>query len=135
MTQAVKGHIALSFLRGKDRMENQWVNRIILACALLMFLFCEGIVTAASLGWPNARAMLGARRVEQLLVNVFLVSIPFVVGVWGCARVKRLESETGMENGRRAFTWLWRQYLAGTVVAYVAILSTVMSVADAFRPK
>ena len=121
-------------------MDNRWtlsggVSRLIFACALLTFLFTEAVVIVASLGWPNAHVSLGTREIRQLLVNVFLASIPFFVGIGGCGMVKRLQSK--FEAGREAatFVWLWRQYLVGTVFAYGAIIVIVMSLAEALRPR
>lgn len=114
------------------RQHREWVNRIILGCALLMFLFSEGIVIAASLGWPNHQTAYGTHELLELLVNLFITSIPFVVGIWGCMVVKRVQAKCSVEAEEASFVWLWRQYLTGIVFAYVALTSVVVSLARSF---
>lgn len=116
-------------------MLSRWVSRVVLACALLMFLASEGVVIAASLGWPNGPAAFAARSMGQLLVNAFLTSIPFVAALWGSMRVNRLRSTLDTQGEEAALVWLWRQYFAGTVFAYIAIISIVTSLAEAFHPR
>ena len=116
-------------------MLSDWISHIILVGALVMLLVAEVTVVAATLGWPNGNVVLGTRGIGQLLVNEFLTLIPFVVGIWGCMVVKRLQSKFDAEREKATFVWLWRQYLAGTVFAYAAIISVVMSVAGAFRSR
>lgn len=116
-------------------MAGGWISRIVLACALLMFLVSEGTIIVASLGWPNRRAASATLGISYLLFNVFVTSIPFVIGIWGCIVVKRMQSKSVGQGDEAAFVWLWRQYLAGIVFAYVAIILVVMSLAEAFRPR
>jgi len=116
-------------------MLSEWFNQVILAGALLLFLLAEAAVIIASLGWPNGHASLGTRWIVQLLVNAFLTSIPFVAGIGGCNGVNRLRPKFNAEGEIVNFIWLWRQYLAGTVFAYVAIILLVTSLSEAFRPK
>lgn len=116
-------------------MLSSWVSRVILAGAILTFLFTEAVVIVTSLGWPNAHVSLGTREIRQLLVNAFLASIPFFVGIGGCSMIKRLQSKFEAGREEATFVWLWRQYLAGTVFAYGAIIVIVISLAETFRPR
>jgi hypothetical protein len=110
-----------------------WLDRVILAGALVMFFLTEAVVIVALLGWPNGHASLGSRGIRQLLVNAFLISIPFVAGIRGSSVVKDLRSRFGAEGEAATFVWLWRQYLAGTICAYAAIIVIVISLTEAFR--
>jgi hypothetical protein len=112
-----------------------WFSRIISVGALLTFLMTEAVVIVASLGWPNAHVLLGTREICQLLVNAFLASLPFFVGIRGCSVVRRLQSKFEAGREEATFVWLWRQFMAGTVIANGAIIVIVLSLAESFHPR
>jgi len=110
----------------------EWVSRVLLACALSMFLFTEAVLIVAALGWPNSHVPLGTREIGHLLVSAFLTIIPLFVGIGGCNVVKRLQSKLEVGREEATFIWLWRQYLVGTVFAYGAIISVVIFLGGPF---
>jgi hypothetical protein len=117
----------------KNWMLSAWVNRVILACALIMFLISEVVVIAACL--RNGQLVFQARGASQLALNLFLTGIPLAIALGGCARVRRVQLRIAQEVEEASFVWLWRQYLVGTVFTYAVLISVITSVAPAFRPR
>jgi hypothetical protein len=115
----------------------KWINghgitRVLWVCALLVFLVAEAVLIVASLGLPEGNSSLPVRSV---ILNVFLASIPAVVGLSGYKAVRGLAAKANMDSADTTFVWLSRQFLIAAIFAYVALLFVVMSLTDAWHPK
>ena len=104
-----------------------------MAGTITIFLVAEAVVIVTSLGFRNEPPPL---RLGRLLIVVLMNSLPGIVGITAHKRFKRLESNNFDVGGEEwLLPFLSRQYLSVAAAAYVAIITDMILLTEAARPK
>ena len=73
--------------------------------------------------------------VGQVILNVFLASIPAVAGFSGYRAIRGLAAKANMAVEDTKFVGLSRQFIIAAIFTYVLVIFVVTSLTDVWHPK